>query len=212
LQEWIVAKFCAPAAAAIIRPSQDAAITTARPRVFGASPFSLSMVSLGRNIRAAAVIPGCDVTIPRSDRLSESRAFRIVSPAAWANQHRQNQGHQLPECDCLKASFIKTITTNRRAMITAAHGGARQRIENRAIPRRTAPMTNTEIQNTLRNVRINPSPACFGGELLRILARTLSTLTPTCLPQPSRGARPRPSVRDDERPLQCSNCHARKTV
>jgi hypothetical protein len=93
-------------------------------------------------------------------------------------------GHQIPRCDCFKASFIKTIKTNSRAIMTAAHGGALQRIENTAIPRMTAPMTNTEIQNTLRNVRFNAFSACSGVQLLRILARTLATLTHTRFPQP----------------------------
>jgi hypothetical protein len=50
-------------------------------------------------------------------------------------------------------------------------------------------MINTEIQNTLRNVRFNAFSACSGVQLLRIPARTLATLTLT--PGPSRGARPR---------------------
>ena len=70
--------------------------------------------------------------------------------------------------------------------MTAAHGGALQRIENKAIPRMAAPMTNTEIQNTLRNVRFNAFSACSGVQLLRILARTLATLTPTRFPQADR--------------------------
>lgn len=112
----------------------------------------------------------------------------------------RGHGHQIPRCDCFKVSFIKTIKTNRRAIITATHGGALQRIENRAIPRRTAPMINTEIQNTLRNVRFNAFSACSGVQLLRILARTLAPFTLTPTSRPVARCATSPSVANDEQP------------
>jgi hypothetical protein len=83
---------------------------------------------------------------------------------------------QIPRCDCFKASFIKTIKTNKRAIITETHGGALQKIENREIPRRAAPMTNTETQNTLRKVRLNACRSCSGVQLLRIPALPVAAL------------------------------------
>jgi hypothetical protein len=103
------------------------------------------------------------------------RSWSVMASAAQSGEV-MGHGHQI-RGDCLKASFIKTIRTNRRAIRTAAHGGPLHRIENRATPRRTAAMTNTEIQNTLHNVRFNAFSARSGVQLLRILARTLATLT-----------------------------------
>jgi hypothetical protein len=84
---------------------------------------------------------------------------------------------QIPRCECFKASFIKAIRTNKRVIITAAHGGALQRIENRVMPRRRAPMTNTETQKTLRNVRFNACSSCSCVQLLRIPALPTAALT-----------------------------------